>query len=333
MSRIKITLNAPAKAQFFDSVAGEITGIRINIIDKQVFIRPTTELEKQADPNNIVESQDRERGGAQAFLEGSRVKELLTALYNPTGLPYFLLNRVENGWIQCVPFLGSGTNPQPGRFVPHLRIWDLPKDPKSKKTAEDLTNATSSFSVEASLDVERTRGQLRILRTMLEAAENPGYTELQMNQLLARASSFIATVPPIPTQAERDEADWNKAAPKAEPKAPATAAPKPVEKAPKVAAAPAPEPETVAEQPKRPSRRKPQPEPEVRAAMMRPLSPVSPEAAPPRKSKVDLQPVSPAPATSTRKGGFDVSPKQQPHPVAARGSSGSRRRQMVFGMS
>lgn len=323
MSAIKITINAPAKRLFIDPLPGEISYFRINISGGNMYFKPITQAEYLSNPKNTTRAEPRRRGGMFCRVEGSRANELQSALFNPSGLPFFLLQWADDGWIQCIPWTREGTDKTaPDRFVPHLRFWHANVGTAAERKAALAAQDPVQTTFTTPPGIERVRSEIRAVRAILDQSDSPGCTEEAINKIVLRAELALREIKPLPIPAKPAQTIPEQAAPAQT--SPKTAPP---------VAAPAAAKATGAAGSKKAARPAPQPEPEVRAAMQKPSSRVTTGEAARPKGKVDLKPVAPAPERSTRKAGFDVNPKAQPQaqPVG-RGGAGSRSRRLaVFG--
>jgi hypothetical protein len=125
----KLTFNKPSVKMFF---AGEdAVGIQIKVEGTKVFFKPIHRIEP--DQLDVVPITERDRGGAQATIEGSRANELLNLLTNPLGNPYYLLKRTSGGWMEATPH--SGPKYSPERWEAHIRVW--PRDTAAAISVDD----------------------------------------------------------------------------------------------------------------------------------------------------------------------------------------------------
>lgn len=114
----KITFNKPAVKMFF--TGEDAAGIQIRReSDDKIMFRPVGTIGPT--DRDVVPVSAKQRGGAEAVIDGSQSGALLKLLTNPLGNPYFILKRRAGGWMEAVPHSGSKFTPE--RFEPHIRIW------------------------------------------------------------------------------------------------------------------------------------------------------------------------------------------------------------------
>lgn len=114
--QFRLTFNKPAYEMFFRG--DDAQGVRIKIADGIVQFKPTNSLEG----NDVVPvSQRGTRGGLQAIVAGTHADAVLDAMKNEFGNPFFVLQRMERGWIGAHPHQGPAA--EPTKVTPVVRVW------------------------------------------------------------------------------------------------------------------------------------------------------------------------------------------------------------------
>jgi hypothetical protein len=109
----RLTFNKPTITRNFDGE--KIVAVRVKIVDGVAMFLPVSDQSAK----DVLTIAVRERGGGEAFVEGTKAEELRAALTNPAG-PFFTLHRREGGWMAAVPWTRDSAPPKP---EPHLRTW------------------------------------------------------------------------------------------------------------------------------------------------------------------------------------------------------------------
>lgn len=111
--QIKLTFNKPAYKMFFEGE--ECSHLRLRIDNGVAMFQPTNAEAEDTAPLSF-----RSRGGVEAEIDGRLSDLVVSALNNPQGYPYFLLNRAQGGWIEAKPYGKPG---EPPRFQAQIRVW------------------------------------------------------------------------------------------------------------------------------------------------------------------------------------------------------------------
>lgn len=168
-----ISFNKPAHEQLF---AGEkVGGVKFEITPDAVRFKPV----KEEFGENIIPLFSKVRGGWKSVkLEGPFYRDLLAALTNPSGHPFFTLTRLPKGWFEAKPWGGpegkDDKSTEPSRLKPNLRVW----------AAEDAKNSIPSH-------INFVRTPVQIDEDDVIAANSPRDLLLQLQS----AISGIADVP------------------------------------------------------------------------------------------------------------------------------------------
>ena len=109
----RLTLN-PAAAALLDRDVSAVRGIRIQMVENEVYIKPSF----AAIGMDVAPVSMRARGGLEAYIEGSAEAALVSILSRP-GTPFFSLALNEKGWLALSPWHGE----EPPRNRPLIRVW------------------------------------------------------------------------------------------------------------------------------------------------------------------------------------------------------------------
>jgi hypothetical protein len=250
--QFKITLNKTAFDYYFKGQ--EYGGIKVEIHGKRVRFKPVF----QSSGPGIIAITERARGGIETrLIEGSESDNLFKALTNPLPYPFFMLERVADGWIEATPWDGPKKIPEgeaakdfkaePDRFTPHLRVW--PKANAKAPVGQPLYDSFPEIDPNTNT-VNMVRENLQRLREAItDIATLPlgkALTQVEAIQDLIRETKpHLLVAARAEAQAVLGKAEPKTEAPKTEaPKVKAKVAPKaeaPKAEAPKVKAKVAPE--------------------------------------------------------------------------------------------
>lgn len=122
MNRIlKITFNKPAFEAFF--AGDDFDGVEFRVESGVLQIKPVFVVGDE----DVAPIEERTRGGIEVdVVDYWQDEEVLQALRNPYGNPFFSLHRAGRGWFSAVPYDGRPRS-EPPRTIPVMRVWTRPE--------------------------------------------------------------------------------------------------------------------------------------------------------------------------------------------------------------
>lgn len=169
----RLTFNKPTIARNFEGE--KVVAVRVKIENGIAMFLPATEQSSK----DVLPITVRERGGGEAFVEGTKADELRAALTNPAG-PFFTLHRREGGWMAAVPWPRDTAPPKP---EPHLRTWQ----PDGRAAAQAKMPEVNADTLAGFLNMV---AESRELVRDFESNKRPGRPPLEIVEARANLALF-----------------------------------------------------------------------------------------------------------------------------------------------
>ena len=231
------SINVPATRLFIDG--NDAAGLRFEYTDTGIKFKAVSRERGK----NIIPMNEKIRGGWKTeLIEGPEHDQLLTALTNPYGNPFFELKKLKDGWFEAVPWHGpekKGEKAEPARLAPHLRVWPVEKkrsSPRRQKLASEAAMTGAGANAQFLQPVQANSVQDLLLQIQQTFSD---MDDLPSNQILARvhkAQRLLSKVEePLREEARIESQRRRLERPKASKSTEAAApepAPKPVQAAP-----------------------------------------------------------------------------------------------------